>query len=321
MPSACGEEQTASELAGAGESSVHQDRPQGGVKSAQAAGPSDGGAQAAGRRRVSSYPVLLGADGGDGGQDPALDPVMRDEQHSASSSGRAEVANVTAAARHAGARAADSAGGGLGAPLQAAGRSSSTPQPSGIGGLAQSLPPLLDSPARGPFSELQRSEAADSRPERAVELIPARSSGEFHGADAADGRPRAWASKGLAVVGSTPGVVQEGAVFADVEGVGPLRVCGAEAHSRRQQDYYAATVAVDVLSFLYVAINYQARQRGTSSCRMLDDDQMPALVERITIKTRFKAKIVLLPIKSLMNVQEDVQGLYNQHFAMRVPMA
>lgn len=28
---------------------------------------------------------------------------------------------------------------------------------------------------------------------------------------------------------------------------------------RPQADYYAATVAVDVLSFLYVAVNYQVR--------------------------------------------------------------
>lgn len=285
MLSAYGEEQTASELASADKSRVHRDKPDRGVKDAQAAGPSDGGAQAAGQRCISSYPVLLGADGRDGSQDPALDPVMPGEQPSAGSSGRAEVSGVTEAARHApaGACAADCAGGDVVAPPAAAGRSSSIPQLSGLGSPAQGLPPLLESPAREPFSELQRSAAADGRPEQAVELIPARPSGESHGADAADERSRAGASEGLAVDGRTLGMIQEGAGFADVEGIGPLRVCGAEAHSRRQQDYYAATVAVDVLSFLYVAINYQVRQRGAPRMAVCVTtiNQMPALAHCI----------------------------------------
>ena len=261
MPCAYGEEQPAPGLAGAADSRVHRDKPDGGAEDAKAAGPSDAGAQAAGQRRVSSYPVLLGVDGGDGSQDPAMDPVVRGEQQGASSSGRSEASGVTEAARHApaGASAAKSAGGDVVAPLHAAGRSSSIPQLFGMGGPAQSLPPLLESPARGPFSELQRSAAADGRPERAVELIPARPSGESQGAGAV-GESREEACEGLAVDGNMPGVIQEGAGFADVDGVGPLSVCGAEAHSRRQQDYYAATVAVDVLSFLYVAINYQVHR-------------------------------------------------------------
>ena len=276
MPSADGGEQAASD-----ESRVYQDRLDCGVADVLAAGPSDAGAQAAGQRRVSSYPVLLGVDGRDGSQDPALDPVGRGEQRSASSSGWAEVSGVSEAARYppAGARAADSAGGDVVAPLHAAGRSYSTPQLSGTGDPAQGLPPLLESPARGPFSELQRSAAADGRPEQAVELIPARPSGESHGAGAAGERCRAGAYEGLAVDGNTPWVMQEGAGFADVEGVGPLSVCGAEAHSRRQQDYYAATVAVDVLSFLYVAINYQVRGRGAPQVAVCvtTTGQMPAL--------------------------------------------
>ena len=245
-------------LAGAEESPAHEGEPVGGSKGAQAAEQSGSQLQAAGQRRISSYPVLLGADGADGSQDPAIDPIARGEQRDVSSSSRAAVSE---AARHkpAGANADEPAGGSVGAPLRAAGHSSSFPQQSGIEGPAMSLPPLLSSPARGPFSELQRSAVAGGRPARFVELIPARPSEEPHGAGAADEQLGAGASKGRAVDGSTSGEAQEGAGFPRVQGVGPLRVCGAEAHSRRQQDYYAATVAVDVLSFLYVVINYQVR--------------------------------------------------------------
>ena len=259
--------------------------------------------------------MLLGVDGRDGSQDPALDPVGRGEQRSASSSGWAEVSGVSEAARYppAGARSkADSAGGDVVAPLHAAGRSYSTPQLSGTGGPAWGLPPLLESPARGPFSELQRSTAADGRPEQAVELIPARPSGESHGAGAADERCRAGAYEGLAADGNTPGVMQEGAGFADVEGVGPLSVCGAEAHSRRQQDYYAATVAVDVLSFLYVAINYQVRgKRGTSGGCMRDNSPDASTVSLYWFSARsFHASLSGLPKHKEMhkNMTVYVQG-------------
>ena len=258
MPPASGEEQGAPELAGAGESDVNQDWLGMRIGDAQAAERSDAGVQAAGQRRIASYPVLLEVDDKDGSRDPASDPVMRGEQRHVSSSGCAEVSGITEAAGHppVGASVAEAAGNDMDA-LQAAGRSSSTPQHSSMGGPTQSLPPLVGSPARGPFSELQRSAAAAGRPEQSVELIPARASEESHGAHAGHERSSAGALMGLAVDDSMPEVVQDVAGISDMEGIGPLRVCGAEAHSRRQQDYYAATVAVDVLSFLYVAINYQ----------------------------------------------------------------
>ncbi len=39
-----------------------------------------------------------------------------------------------------------------------------------------------------------------------------------------------------------------------------LAECYCALRRRPQADYYAATVAVDVLSFLYVAVNYQVTQ-------------------------------------------------------------
>ena len=38
-----------------------------------------------------------------------------------------------------------------------------------------------------------------------------------------------------------------------------LQIVGVEPHSRAEQDWYAATVAVDVLAFLYAVLFYQAR--------------------------------------------------------------
>ena len=39
-----------------------------------------------------------------------------------------------------------------------------------------------------------------------------------------------------------------------------LQIVGVEPHSRAEQDWYAATVAVDVLAFLYAVLFYQARR-------------------------------------------------------------
>lgn len=40
---------------------------------------------------------------------------------------------------------------------------------------------------------------------------------------------------------------------------GGLDILAVESHSRLEQDWYAATVALDVVAFLYVVIFYQAR--------------------------------------------------------------
>lgn len=44
-----------------------------------------------------------------------------------------------------------------------------------------------------------------------------------------------------------------------------LRIKRTESHSRVEQDWYAATVAVDLLAFLYTALFYQASYRAMSS--------------------------------------------------------
>ena len=39
---------------------------------------------------------------------------------------------------------------------------------------------------------------------------------------------------------------------------GGIEILAVESHSRSEQDWYAATVALDVVAFLYVVIFYQA---------------------------------------------------------------
>lgn len=45
-----------------------------------------------------------------------------------------------------------------------------------------------------------------------------------------------------------------------------MDVLSVESHSRSEQDWYAVTVAVDVLAFLYVVVFYQVSQPRLPKC-------------------------------------------------------
>lgn len=257
-----------------------------GFSSSQAHEPGGAGAGLAAPRRIRSYPLWEGE-----GVNPNPNPITcsTDDQprlsNRASELGSAEVAHADAARQGASGCDPGSAienGGAQANPVAAYGDAGGSPphspvpwdmaawgqSPQGGESLMRGGHALLGSPAPGPFSELQRSADENEQPERVLELCttgPAQhpDPGPFRGSAAAGGEDTAAASAGLGLGHTRPQGGNDGACggagFPAVEGLGSLKVYGAEAHSRRQQDYYAATVAVDVLSFLYVAVNYQVR--------------------------------------------------------------
>ena len=99
-----------------------------------------------------------------------------------------------------------------------------------------------------PPEEGARAAAAEGTVEPDLARAPASSGlpGAAHGAGS-DMRWRAGPVHGLGFAGG-------------FEGATPLlRVLGAEWHSRVEQDWYAPTVAVDLFTFIYVALFYQVR--------------------------------------------------------------